>query len=509
MIVYIDKNDVPELDRAIIPSRVLRYIIEKCERQRKHFERLYSIYKNEFDKDRNKETDTIEVKANYAKYIVESIKGFYLGEPIKYDNNEKTEITADESTEISTTPTVKAKIDKKTGALVRHQLNIFDRIGERKIDISPLIDCFNHQTISLMDSKIGKYMGIFGEADEVLYATSKDTPEPRSTIYNPARCVLVQDNTVEHNDLFGCYFEMYEDIHQSKYWQVTVVTSDTEQDYRTTGNIDNFMFEKVNETRKHYFGGIPIIVYENNDEKQGDFEQVISLMDARNEFLSERLTDKKKFVDAILAIFGATLEEGSIEILNKEKFLDGIPEGARIEYIQKVFDEASNKILDDTLINDIHKLTMTVDMTDQNFAGNTTGVALKLKLMAMNTLVKSKMIAMQEGLKKRWLLYNNWLSAAGNYSAVSIDDVDIVFTVSMPVDEKQIVDMVCELKNADIVDDGTLLSLLWFVRDPAEALENLRQQKDENQKRYRDSFGITDYEKGNDNIDKQQADVDE
>lgn len=35
-----------------------------------------------------------------------------------------------------------------------------------------------------------------------------------------------------------------------------------------------------------------------------------------------------------------------------------------------------------------------------------------------------------------------------------------------------------------IVDDQTLLSQLWFIRDPAEAADAIRRQKDENAQRY-------------------------
>ena len=158
-----------------------------------------------------------------------------------------------------------------------------------------------------------------------------------------------------------------------------------------------------------------------------------------------------------------------------------------MEYVQKTFDENALKVLDDTLVSDIHKMTLTPDMTDQAFAGNASGVALKLKLLALHLLVKSKMSAMEAGLKKRWRLYNNWLAHNG-IDPVSVDDVDIVFTVALPIDEAQIVQMVCTLKNAGLVDDQTLLSLLWFVKDPAEAVENMKQQKQENQQQYMDSF---------------------
>lgn len=113
---------------------------------------------------------------------------------------------------------------------------------------------------------------------------------------------------------------------------------------------------------------------------------------------------------------------------------------------------------------------------------------MKLKLLALNILVKSKMRSMEKGLKKRWKLYNNFLSMANNFTPVDIKDVDIVFTICMPIDEPSIVNMVCQLKNAGLVDDQTLLSLLWFVKDPAEALENMKQQKQESLKQYRDSF---------------------
>ena len=55
------------------------------------------------------------------------------------------------------------------------------------------------------------------------------------------------------------------------------------------------------------------------------------------------------------------------------------------------------------------------------------------------------------------------------------EQVDVVFTPDLPINEAEIVDMVCRLQG--IVDDQTLLSQLWFIRDPAEAAENLRRQR--------------------------------
>jgi SPP1 family phage portal protein len=220
-----------------------------------------------------------------------------------------------------------------------------------------------------------------------------------------------------------------------------------------------------------------MIAYENNSERQGDFEQIISLIDAYDQLMSSRLTDKKKFVDALLVFFGMTLREGDEGRLAQERFLDGAPLDARIEYIQKTFDESSVQVLADALVREMHKMTLTVDMSDEKFAGNASGQALKLKLLTMNLMVRNKIRRMEKGLKERFRLYNQWLYTMGEMEPVSINEIDVVFTVNMPIDEGEIVDMVTRLRG--IVDDQTLLSQLWFIRDPAEALENIRKQNDQ------------------------------
>ena len=120
-------------------------------------------------------------------------------------------------------------------------------------------------------------------------------------------------------------------------------------------------------------------------------------------------------------------------------------------------------------------MTLTVDMSDEKFAGNSSGQALKLKLLTMNLLVKGKMRQMEQGLKERFQLYNRWLVTMGEMKPVGVEDVDVVFTVDLPVNEAEVVEMVTSLQG--IVDDQTLLSQLWFVSDPKEAVDNLRRQK--------------------------------
>lgn len=128
------------------------------------------------------------------------------------------------------------------------------------------------------------------------------------------------------------------------------------------------------------------------------------------------------------------------------------------------------QVLADALEREMYKMTLTVDMSDEQFAGNSSGQALKLKLLTMDLLVKNKMRRMEQGLKERFQLYNHWLVTMGEMKPVGVEEVDVVFTVNLPINEGEVVQMVTSLQG--IVDDQTLLRQLWFVSDPGEAAEN-------------------------------------
>ena len=453
LICYVERAEVPNLED--IDPAVLLYLIQKAEQAAGRYTRLDRYYRGEYPLlyPRPK-ADEVRVAVNYAKYVVDIALGYYLGEPVKYDSNP-----------------VRGR-EPLPGLEATSELE-----GKRnRIDLTPLLDCYDLQHVSETDLEIGRTLGVMGECLELCYASSDQMPRPKSARIDPRNGILVCDATVEHNKLFALVWEKRESTDRQQYYAATLYTDRTEKDYRSD-SLKNAVFHQVGETREHFFGGVPVIAYTNNEERQGDFEQITSLIDAYNQLMSSRLTDKKKFVDALLVFFGMTLREGDESRLATEKFLDGAPLDARVEYIQKTFDETSVQVLADALVREMHKMTLTVDMSDEKFSGNASGQALKLKLLTMNLLVKNKIRRMERGLKERFALYNRWLVTMGEMKRVGVNDVDVVFTVNMPINEAETVELVTQLQG--IVDDQTLLSQLWFVRDPAEAAENIRRQRRE------------------------------
>jgi len=451
LIVYLDRSEVPDVEE--ISPEVLRYLVTKAEQAAGRYSRLEDYYRGEHPSLRRPGRDEVKVAVNYARYVVDVGLGYYLGESVKYDANER-----------------------------RHRDH-----GRKPLDLRPLLDCYDAGDLAQVDLEIGRQMGTFGDCVELCYASKEG--RPRSACIDPRNAVLVCDATVEHEKRFALVWERREKVTGERYYAVTVYTDRTVKQYQSD-DLKTAVFHQVGETGVHYFGEVPVIAYENNSLRQGDFEQIIPLMDAYNALMSDRLTDKRKFVDALLVFFGMTLREGDEGRLAREKFLDGAPLDARAEYIQKTFDEAGVQVLADALVREMHKMTLTVDMSDEKFAGNSSGQALKLKLFTMSLMVRNKMRRMEQGLRERLRLYSRWLSVMGQMDEVDGRDVDVVFTVNLPVDEGSVLDLVTRLQG--IVDEQTLLAQLWFIRDPAEALENIRRERREQAEAARQRGGESD-----------------
>ena len=431
MIVTINRSEVPDVEQ--VPGQVLAGLLRRAMSANARWDKLWRYYLGRHDIFQRR--DCAPVAVNYAKYVVDVALGYYLGHGVKYDANQT------------------------------------DALG-RKVELAPLLDCYQRCHIPQLDHAIGKTMGIMGECLELCYAGGDATP--RSARIDPRNGILVCDDTVEHEKLFALVWDKRTGLNGEVFYTVSVYTDRTVKDYVTT-DLAAGLFRSVGETRYHWFGQVPMIAYTNNDEGQGDFEQIISLIDAYDALMTDRITDKRKFVDALLVFFGMTLEEGDERRLAVEKFIDGAPLDARAEYIQKTFNESEVQVLADALVKEMHKMTLTVDLSDERFSGNSSGQALKLKLLCMDQLCRNKMQRMERALRERMALYSRFLSVRGLMREVDPAQVDVIFTTNLPVNEGEQAELVCKLRG--MVDDQTLLSQLSFIRDPAEAAENARKQQ--------------------------------
>ena len=137
---------------------------------------------------------------------------------------------------------------------------------------------------------------------------------------------------------------------------------------------------------------------------------------------------------------------------------------AKVEWLTKEAQESDADVLRLALAHDIHKFSMVPDLTDEHFAGNLSGVAMRYKLLGLEQLTSVKERYFREGLRHRIRLITRYLSLLG---APEIDahQVRFVFTRSLPVNDVEQAQIVHSLHG--IVPDENLLPQLSFLRDRA------------------------------------------
>lgn len=384
--------------------------------------------------------------ANHAKYITDIAVGYVTGNPVKYEGKQIDDIT----------------------------------------ETYKQIDIVSH------DAELSKDLSIFGVGRELYFMTSDDNPIPKATVIDPRQLFLVVDDSVEYKSMFGVHYYQKKDINNAPIgWKINVYTPDLIVMYEGS-NLNGFEMVDIKE---HYFGDVPVVEFWNNEERQGDFEQVISLIDAYNLLQSDRVNDKEQLVDAILALKGVNLgddeEEASktIRMLKKFKVLE-LPGGPQTEsdafWLTKQLNEQQIEVLRNAIKSDIHEFSMVPNLTDENFAANASGVAMKYKLLGLEQLAKNKERYFIQGLRERLKLFANILKVKGK--AADVSDVTITMTRNLPANDLETAQMISLL--VSMVSNETLISRLSFVDDAEEETKKVNEQKTEDIRRNQEAFGM-------------------
>lgn len=435
-----DKMSIAGLTFDTIRKFILRH-----EREFVRLDKLHRYYIGRHDilnRQKEKNMPNSKVVCNHAKEITDTATGYFIGNSVAY-----------------------------TGEHIEKVLEWF-KMGE----------------IDSVDMAIAKDMSKFGRGYELVCMTETEEVMPKSYCIHPKNIFVVYDDTVIHAPLFAVYYyPVYDAEENHTGYKVCLYTKDSFTLFATD---TSFRKAAQLEQREHYFDEVPVVEYSNNEEQQGDYEQVISLIDAYNQLMSDRVNDKEQFVDAILLLINAMLGDNeeertaAKEQLQQNKMLE-LPAESDARYLTRTFDENGVEILKKAIEQDIHKYAQVPCLSDENFAGNTSGVAMEYKLLGLEMLTKVKERFFKKGLKQRFKLY----SAIARLKGIECgNEAEANFTRGLPKNIAELSNVVSELQ--DIVPDEILLSLLPFVKNPKEATEIVKQQKEANAEIQKQSFGV-------------------
>ena len=419
---------------TVITNKILNDVIDYNERYKERFIMLENYYLGKHDITKRSKDDRLsnnKIVVNHAKFITDTNIGYLLGNPVDYQTNEG-------------------------------------------FDIEPVLDAYKKQTINDLDSEIAKDVSIFGLQYEYLYVN--EDAEPRSCEVDNKNTIIVYDDTVEHNKLFGLTYRGIYEGETFKYWEIIYADKYEERTYKSYSK----SLRQVGESRPHKWGDVPFICYKNNPELLGDFEPVLSLIDAYNLLQSDRINDKEQLVDAILCLYGMDFDSDQAEMLHESRMLANIPTDARAEYLVKTLQESDVDILRQNIEADIHKISMVPNMSDVNFVGNSSGVAIRYKLLAFEQNIKNKERYMEKGLMERFKMYNYYLNTISKCEIVPIEEVDAIFKRNLPSNDLEISQIISNL--SDYIDTETLISQLSFVKDASDIIEAKKKEDEDKPK---------------------------
>lgn len=416
-------------DEELTDAKLSRFIARHAAESTFRYKQLQDAYETDFpifhEKPKPEWKPDNRIAVNFAKYIVDTMNGYFIGNPIK--------IIVDD--------------------------------GEEAIeDYVEFLDQYNDQDDN--NAELSKICSIFGKGYEMYY--NDDAGNVGIVYLDPMEAFMIYDDSVLRKERY--FVRLYRDVDNVLHGSVS-----DELKVRWFTLKGKIVWDK--EEKEHYFDGVPATEYQENKECQGIFEPVMSMINAYNKAVSEKANDVDYFADAYLKIIGTLLDEDELKHIRSDRVInfDGDAENLIIDFLQKPDGDVTQEHLIDRLEKLIFQIAMVANISDENF-GTASGIAMAYKLQAMNNLRKTKERKFTSGMNRRYkLIFSN----PSRHMGIEKDDwvkLHYKFTPNVPanlLEESQIAQNL-----SGVVSQETQLGVLSVVDNPKAEIERIDKEEE-------------------------------
>ena len=340
-------------------------------------------------------------------------------------------------------------------------------------DIDQVFEVLNYNDVKQEDSNYLQDALVYGCAYEIAYID--EWGKHRFKTLDPKNVIPIYDDTLDQ-DLVYCIRFWSNKIADKDFYIVEVYSQSEIKTYKSDMGFQTF--ELVKE-EPHYFGMVPITVFELNNDRVSIFDQIMTLQDAYNKLLYAEVDDFEGFADAYLVLKGMMgTDPADLADMKRNRALL-LDNDAEASYLTKNISDTQIQNMLNNINDNIHKIANSPDFNSDKFMAQT-GIAMRFKLVQFENASSAIEAEMRKALQRRIEL----ICAIGNIKGdnLSFDDVKITFTRNLPTNLTETAQVVNSLRG--LVSDQTLLSLLPFVEDSQAELDRLNQQKQMNMDMY-------------------------
>ncbi|MGG2111923.1 phage portal protein [Lysinibacillus pakistanensis] len=280
-------------------------------------------------------------------------------------------------------------VDTKVGYMFGNPISyVVDKQAQSLTKLSEAIELFNlRNSVDDLDSESGKKTAICGYSARLLYIDTDGNE--RAMVIDPWETIILSPTDVSEPKYALRYFKSAEldaqgdkvEIEQLAFYDAT-----TEKLYTRTDKDSPFILK---DERKHLFDYCPLFGIPNNEELQGDADKVYKLIDAYDRTFSDASNEIEQWRLAYLVLKGMGMDEEDAQKVSRTGIFELMGEDDEISYLTK---EVNDQMIEnhlDRLEENIMRLAKSVNFSDESFAGNVSGVAMKFKLMALENKCKT------------------------------------------------------------------------------------------------------------------------
>lgn len=311
------------------------------------------------------------------------------------------------------------------------------------------------------------------------------------TVSSPRDTIVVYDDTVMHNPLFGIRYSTGDgEIIPTLIMKDANYVLEKKDGKVSVTNADAADPKNVQKSDMHKFSQLPLIEFAEDDERTGIFDDVISLIDAIDSVLSAKTNDISSFADAYLVIKGVKLSKEQLKEIQDnrlinlylEKKASFTPDASvqpSAEFMTPDSNDETQEHLLDRAIDLVYQISQVVNLNDSSVgmsAQAISGVALLQRYQPMQAKARTKALKMDKALRQ---LFGILFSDVDGWRNASLKVSDLAFEHKRSIphnlaEEAGIVD-----KMNGQVDDVTKLGLFSGIDNPEKAVQRLKDQEAE------------------------------
>lgn len=406
----------------------------------------HSILKKKFDP--NSFRPDNRVISNWANYVVDTYIGYFMGTPVK----------------------IQLEDDNKNKLLQ---------------------DWLKVNTFTDKLSEVAKQVAIYGLSYMLAY--QDEDSNTCVAVVPPDEGFIIYDTSIKRKPIaFVRYAYFNSELVGEVYTDSKIYSIDRDGALEETESIVPFT-------------EVPAVEFYANEERLSLVGKIRALVDTYDNAISQKANELEYFDQSFLLMLGINLPKDpktGKPILDfnggKRVFNDPSPEAAnaKFEFLSKPDSDNMQENMLNRLVNDIFQTAMVANLNDEAFSGNSSGVAIRYKLLSMQNQA-----ALEE--RKFTIALTNFLSNIASLGKIigstTTDEVktglSLTFKRNIPVNDADEANTAKTLEG--VVSKETQLKVLSIVDDPKAEIEKIDAEKENLIKQsLQNSISATDMFKG-------------